>query len=308
MDNEGAYITYQGLLLQLFPSTFVSYKSKLTLSNKTVNTFDHADHTFAPAVNDIVTQGVYAQRVAAIPSATKVELEDATNFENGDAMIFRSTKTIEELTILRSFAMQRVDLWTGQWFNKRTLSPVNIEGNNTPMFHFCVPIIEITSFILNSEIELITDEYKVFDSRTLPDDRRNPKIMLVTGGTSIFENSHTTRFFVKGYTSVLEGSWGFLEEDGSTPDAIRWLTGRWAARQLTLDRNPLESSAQQKKKEKTDLHEIEWDTVEETAGAQIQTRMSGDPEMDRIIQMYKAPIAMGGTMPSVPRPYVSVKA
>lgn len=306
-DNTGAYISYQDLLCQLFPSTFVSYKSNLTLSNKSANVFDIVGNTFSLEIGDIVTQGKFAQVITAIPSAGKIELEDAANFSNGNAMGFRSIKTLDELGMYRALAMQQIDLWTGQWFNKRTFddtNPVKFEGSNTPLLHFPVPIILIDKMVLNGESEFPEEAYKIFNSRTLPDDRRNPKILLVGGGSTIFQGGRTTRFFYAGYLTTFEGSWGFLEEDGSTPAAIKWATGRWIAKQLAGDLDPL-SGSQTIKREKTDLHEIEYTNAEVSASDQVQTNMSGDKEIDRILQMYKAPLTIGGTVPTVFKPYTS---
>jgi len=297
-DNEGAYVTYKELLERLYPSQYVSEKSEITLSNKVGDVFEYADNTFTLAEGDILCQDVYGQTITVLQTGPdRITLDDGSNIVEGTAYVFRATKTVLEFHALRLMAMQTVDLYTGQWFNKRTLT-VEIEGNNSHMLHFGVPIIEITSLKINdSEDEYDTNAYKVYNSRILPDDRRNPKIKIVSRGYSIYTYMGTKTVFYKGRFSTIEGSFGFLEADGSTPDLIKWATAKIVMNELTRDISASGSSAVIKK-EKTDLHEIEYETGSNTSqSAGLQSKLTGDDSVDRILLMYKAPFAIGGTDP-----------
>lgn len=310
--NTGAYTTYQKLLMHLYPSTFVSYKSAITLSNKAGNVFEYAGATFDLAEGDIITQGEYAQHVTALQTGpNRLTVDDATNIADGDAYVFRSSKRLDELNVYRSIAMQTVDLHTGQWFNARSFdssNPVKYDGNNTRMIHFPVPIIEITSLKLNNETTaLSSNAYQVFNGRSLPDDRRNPKVMLMENTQdTIYTSGRTHRFFLKDYFTLIEGTFGFVEEDGSTPEAIQWATARLVALNMLADQDPT-STNQTKKREKTDLHEVEYDTSSSTPADSIQTKMTGDNSVDKILMMYKAPIGIGATTPSVFKNYYRVR-
>jgi hypothetical protein len=179
---------------------------------------------------------------------------------------------------------------------------VKLEGNNTPFIHFPVPIIQIDKLFLNESDELAIEAYQVFNSRVLPDDRRNPKIMLIQNNKTIFEGTGTTLYFYRGFITTIEGSFGYLESDGSTPAAIQWITGKLVIQQLSSDASPF-ILKKDIKRERVDLHETEYETEVKTASSEIQTKMSGDSEIDRLLQLYKAPLAIGGTVPTVFKSY-----
>ena len=300
MDNEGEYLTYKELLDRLYPSTYVSYKGTLTLSNKSTNTFDYVS-TLVLGVGDIVCQGEYASAInTLVTGPSKLTVDDGTNITNGTAYVYRTTETVESLTNLRASAMQKIDLFTGQWFNKRTFSgasAIKLEGSNTHILHFPVPIIDITSLTMNDEDEAVeVEKYNVFNSRTIPDDRRNPRIKLVSSTRNIYRNSRGIHSgtFNKLRLQHVEGSFGFLEADGSTPDGIKWATARLVMNILTLD---LESGGAggSIKKEKVDIHEIEY--FDSSATKAKKGEITGDEEVDRIILMYKAPFAINASDP-----------
>lgn len=301
MDNSGAYVTYKELFDRLYPSTYVSEKSVITLSAKNINVFEYVDNSFSLQEGDIICQGEYAQKITALQtSPNRITLEDATNINNGTAYVYRAAKTIEEFTMYRSMAMQKIDLITGQWFNKRTLSNVKYEGNNSYMLHLPVPIIEITSMKINNADDVLdTTMYQVFNSRTLPDDRRNPRIKLFALSRNIYTQTDFTHesLFYKGKFTYIDGSFGYLEEDGSTPEAIKFVTARLVMTELTRD--PEETEQRVIKKEKVDLHEVEYETKTSTSagGNAGGINMTGDEEVDRILAMYKSPISVGGTDP-----------
>lgn len=300
MDNIGPYLTYKELLERLYPSTYVSYKGTLTLSNKVGNTFDYVS-TLVLELGDTVCQGDYIQRISSLDtSPNKLTLYDATNFTIGTAYAFRTTETEDSLNTYRLLAMEKIDLYTGQWFNKREFigsNALTFEGNNSYILHFSVPIIEINSLKINDGDDVLAvEDYRIFNSRTLPDDRRNPRIKLISESSSVYRNSGVNLAGFYSYRrQIIEGSFGFLEHNGNTPEAIKWATSRLVMLQLQYD--PEDNSSNLSiKKEKTDLHEVEY-FDQKTSDATDNGNLTGDVEVDKLIRMYKTPIQIGGTDP-----------
>lgn len=288
-DNIGNYVTMQELLERLYPSTYVSYRSAMQLSDKTVDVFSFAGNTFPLAVGDIVCQGEYYTTILSFPTG-KVQLADATNIDNGAVTVFRTLYEPAKWNTMVVQAMKVLDFHTGQWFNKRNFTGANsvkTEGNGSYFLHFPVPIIEINSILLNGEGEALpSSQYMVFNGRTLPDDRRNPKVKLLYG------------FFAKLKITQIDGSFGYLEADGSTPELIKVATSRLVV--VNLLKDPTQLTTNPIKVEKTDLHEIHYAVSSEAGIATEQNAArTGDLEVDRIINMYKSPFAIGGTESTV---------
>jgi hypothetical protein len=302
MDNTGAYLTYQELFDKMFPSSLVSYKSFLTLSTKVGNVFEYTGSSFVLQQGDIVTQGEFASEVTALQTTpTRLTLADGTNFANGSAKVYRTSYGVSEWTAYRSLAMQQIDLITGQWFNKRSFSgasALKFEGNNTYILHFPVPIIEIVSLKLNDSADVMdSTQFEVFKSRTLPDDRRNPRLK-IKDSASIFSYGASQYFdgiFYQGRSQTIEGAFGFLEADGSTPEGIKWCTARLVTREAL--RSPGNIFTLPIKSEKTDLHEIEYDVGPNVQRNPIHGMWTGDDEIDRVLRMYKCPLAIGAPNP-----------
>ena len=283
MDNSGNYITIPELLDKLYPSPYVQYKSKITLSNKTGSTFEYANSTFALAAYDIICQGEYASTVISLGTGPDtLTLGDATDFVDGLATVYRSTVDVQTLTAKTLAAMQIFDKHTGQWFNKRELI-VNFEGAYTRMVHFPVPIIEVNSIKLNDETDVFdAASYIVYASRTLPDDRNNPKIKIKTYDR-----------FLKEKLTAIDGAWGYLEPDGSTPVLVKNAIARLVMMDISTD--PTQLTTSPIKSEKTDLHEIQYAVSATSIASEQNSGRTGDAEVDRIIQLYKAPLSIGGT-------------
>lgn len=282
MDNIGNYITLGELLDKLYPSTYVSHRGKIQLFNKAGNQFEYTAGNCVPTAGDIVCQGEYFATVVSVGALpATIVLDDATDIAEGVSKIFRSILDADYMTAKIVAYMQVIDTHTGQWFNKRDLT-VNIEGANSTMLHFSVPIIEVASIKINESTDILsTDLYRVFSSRTLPDDRRNPKIKLL--------NDH----FFRDKLATIEGSWGWLEPDGSTPELIKQAVARLVM--LDISRDPMTTGKGQIRAEKTDMHEIHYAFTDVALITEISSLKTGDADVDRIIQLYKAPFSIGGT-------------
>lgn len=307
MDNEGLYLEYDELILELYlGSSSAVTSTEANLSNKTVDAGgDIYDIDQAPKIGDVIYQAGNVAIVIAIPSAGKVQI-DQTGAENpivdGPCEILNSPtvpRAVGEELIKE--AMDKIDEATGQFFNKRT-GTFQIEGDNIPVMWFPVPIIEITKLVINStDLELDEGEDKdfvAFKGRQRPqDDRRNPRIKLNVGRgrDSIYVAPLTTRVFAKNTLTTIEGSFGFLEPDGSTPRLIKKATKLITIGQInkpitetagTEDTGPL-------KRLKVDLHEEEFFELksEGNVGA-----FYGDAEVEAILAKYKTPIRISGSV------------
>ena len=314
-DNTGDYVTYGELLQELYlaDSTLVT-ASDITLSNKTVDAggdiYEYTMASGSPLVGDVISQAGETDCIIEIlttPNRIRIEKTDAENLiANGTAKLLHSDKVYKKRGLeLIHQAMDFIDEKTGQFFNKRT-GTFDIEGNNTNTLFLNVPIIEITKFLINSsDVEIsegIDYDFVAFKGRARPqDNRRNPMIKLNFGRArnSIYANSLTNRYFARGTFQTIEGSFGFLEPDGTTPSLIKKATLILALRDVNA---PLAGSSTSGtvgplKRQKVDLHEEEFF---ELKGQTSKGTLSGNEEVDRIIANYKSPIGIGGSFKRLP--------
>ena len=289
-----SYTTHKELLDLTYGSQYVTYRSSITLSNKNGNEFDFTGSSFTLAGGDILCQGEYSQTISDI-SDQVLTLEDATDIVDGLAYVYRSTKTLDEWNMLETLAQSTIDLYTGQWFEQRDFTSENalsIEGSNTACLHLSVPIISISSLkINNQEDEYSTEMYKVYNSFQMPDDRQNPKIKLISSGVDIFKYSGSQAVFYEGMFNTIEGSFGYVESDGSTPELIKWCVAR-----LIINYSEITDGTDKTiKSEKTDLHEVTYDIPKQSSSS--STSSTGDETVDRVLGKFKSPIAICGSNP-----------
>lgn len=202
---------------------------------------------------------------------------------------------------------QLIDRVTRQWFEARPLT-LELDGNDSGVLHFPAPIIEITSLKLNSSpSDLDPDSYEVYDSRTFPDDRRNPRIKLVRGDTlrDIYTaplHNGELRFRKGRRNQEIVGTFGFLEEDDSTPGLITRALCKLVIEKLTNPTladpaNPVTPPPPvlgSLLEEWTDGHRVKF---AQAGGATkpVAPGLEGmikDPEVRQILKLYKGPIAM----------------
>lgn len=299
------YSNYAELLCKLsISSDPLVTSTDTTLSNLTVDPggdlFDFAGGS--PAVGDALCQAGYAHEIIEIPGGTQIRV-NATGAErfiaNGPAKIVHSDvvpKKRGEDALLR--AMEFIDLQTRQWFEPRTKT-FRFEGKNSNVMFFSVPIISISAIRMNDEtVPVSLSDFEVFSG---VDNRRNPRIKLRTGSGTVFSENFG-RAFVRASYSEFDGSYGFVEADGSTPllikDATLMLT-------TTYLKTPLGSGSAltgvgPKKREKVDLHETEYFQPDDVRGGATGA-ISGDIAVDRILKMYRGPVGIGATIMDVAR-------
>lgn len=112
----------------------------------------------------------------------------------------------------------KVETFCLQFFEKRIFSDTDssadypamrLDGNNRNTLPLPVPIISLTS-LTEDDTSIDLDEITVFN-RYFPDDRRRPRIAY---------SDRAYRFNYGNQNVVLEGEFGFVEKDGSTPSDL----------------------------------------------------------------------------------------
>ena len=172
-----------------------------------------------------------------------------------------------------------IDIVTGQWFESRALT-LTFDGEGQRVLHLPIPVISVTTVTLN-EVEILTDSYYVYN-RTVPDDRKNPKI--------VFEFDLT-----KGHQNVtVQGSFGYVDDPTGTP-ATPALIGKVCVKLALAEIGQMYTDANRREvidrgrliEEETDRHSYKLADLIATGGP------TGDPEIDTVLARYRRPIAMG---------------
>lgn len=311
--NTGLYVSVAKFLRELVNAGRLEAKS-VVLSAKTLIAGNEYSFTFspatpAPAVGDFLIQGDFAALITNV-TGTVLRADDATGIVNGKAKAVIYDGNLSDLEVYIKEAMAFIDRHTRQWFNARTFDdtkPVLMEGNNTETLFFPVPILEITTLKKQKDSEILAaDDYQVFNGRSFPDDRRNPMLKLRRDSDDVMFIG--TGKFMRGVRAIITGIFGFLEEDGSTPLMIQRATLKlslmYYMRTLGESAEVAANSAELGpiKREKTDMHEIEYFDARATGGKDSSASgsgLSGDDEVDDIIAAYKGPIVIGGTFPDI---------
>lgn len=245
------------------------------------------------------------QVIAGAPAVLYISVDDvrAEGLENPP----HSDADIQAAIVLWQQALERA---CRQWFYSRELTIV-FDGNNSDALHMGVPIIEIEYIKLNDdENELPVEKYRVYNSRTHPDNRRNPRVKLVhsTQLSDIYVSPFTIgelKFYKGRQNQEIKGTFGFLEPDGSTPALIKRALLKLVIEKLT---HPIYTPAGEAPpdpssvtyagvviEEKTDGHSIKYGTP---AFKDRRVGLSGltqDAEVLDIIKLYRAPIGIATT-------------
>lgn len=188
----------------------------------------------------------------------EIRAEGVTAEQASDAQV--------EAVIRRAVVL--IDTLTGQWFEARTCT-IRFDGTGTPTLFLRVPVISVQEVRISGQpIDLA--EVVVYNS---VQDRRNPRLYYAPG-------------FPKGKGNVeVVGSFGYVEQDNSTPELIKY-----ACRKIVISNlAPLtDKDAQEEKKrarivsETTDGHSYTLAREERPAG------LTGDPEVDSILAQFMA--------------------
>jgi hypothetical protein len=207
-----------------------------------------------------------------------------------------------------------IDLWqafieraTRQWFEERPAT-LDVDGTDSDTIHFPVPVISVSAVYLNNSADALdTSYYRVYNNRTAyPDDRKNPRLKLIGPDShrDIFNQPlmfGSLRFRKGRQNQRIIGTWGYTEEDGSVPLLIQRALIKLVIEKIgPIIPGPAGPGVPPVVptgllvEERTDDHSRKW----QAAGGSTKARPGGllgitnDPEVLRIIQLYKAPTAM----------------
>lgn len=196
---------------------------------------------------------------------------------------------------------QFLDRACRQWFVPKQMI-LELNGNDSDTLFFGIPIIQVDYIKLNGSADQLQEQlYKVYSSRSYPDDRRNPRIKLV--GPDEYRDIFVAPLtfgklkFRRGQKNQeVKGIFGFTEEDGSTPKMISRALLKLVIEKLS---NPVYPGASnplvpvtpggQVIKEKTDGHEIQYSDSTKSRKAGLDG-ITQDQEILDIIKLYRAPI------------------
>lgn len=202
-----------------------------------------------------------------------------------------------------------IERLTGRFFNARAATLIT-DGNDTDTLFLPVPIINVTKLFKNNRFNDPADvvnpsTYRVYN-RVQPvpgmgdDDRDNPKIVLVRGGSSsdFFQNAVDGlagyRGFMRGHQNqMIVGTFGYTEDGiGATPLLIQRALIKLVLRnidQLAPGSTPIDPLAQQKGQiisETTDGHTVQF-AMPKKQNPLIE--LTGDPEVNQIIRLFRRP-------------------
>lgn len=196
---------------------------------------------------------------------------------------------------------QFIDRACRQWFEPRYID-TKLDGNDTRVLWISVPIIGVDALYMNGDWDnaVETEAYEIYNNlgRGLRDDRRDPKITVADEYTStdLYRRlAYGARFrFAEGRKNQqVKGTFGFVEYDGSTPELIKRATLKLVVKQLGSPSPliPPPAPAGPVISETTDGHTIRYASM--VGGRKIGiSGITGDPEVDGIILLYKSPKAI----------------
>lgn len=204
--------------------------------------------------------------------------------------------TADDATVIASIALwqQFIDETCGQWFSRRELD-FKIDGTGAGVIWLKMPIIEVTALYVNGDLttELDSDYYVAYNNLGdgVRDDRRDPKITLTNLGIDdLFARVSRNGIFVEGRKNQrIVGAFGFVEPNGNTPALIKRAVQKMVVKTLSASSplSPPSGPAGPIIGETTDGHTVRYASM--MAGRKLGTiGITGDPEIEAIIQMYKA--------------------
>ncbi|NUP12889.1 MAG: hypothetical protein HOW73_43170 [Polyangiaceae bacterium] len=216
------------------------------------------------------------------------------------------------LGVLNDLASRFIDRVTGQWFEPREAS-YTFDGSDSQELFFRVPIIAISSVQIEG-IEVPSSDYVVYNRHlsqglTQPDDRRNPKITRRHVFRYAFRSEPTR--WPRGFQNLtVSGAFGFTDRGsphcpnahGIVPPGLRRLCMLLIKRDLA----PLASedhdatvSAGRILSESTRDQSVTFAALGSgSSGRGFAADITGDPEIDGLIALYRAPIALAATRSS----------
>jgi len=202
-----------------------------------------------------------------------------------------------------------IDAATKQWFESRYVS-MKLDGNDSRTLFLPVPIISVERVYMNSNFTNPIDAnlFAVYNRRdSLRDDRRNPMIKLAGSGLGIYNagDFRMGSMFIRGeQNQQIDGTFGFTEADGTTPKMIKRAVLKLAIRELQGGGGTLwnqvagggsPAGGGMIQSETTDGHTISYNAFSIKPTAPGLNGITNDPEVDRILDLYRAPLKIAAT-------------
>lgn len=198
-----------------------------------------------------------------------------------------------------------IDKATRQWFTNKSMT-ILLDGQDSARLFLPIPIVSVSELYINARFDpsqvLPAADYIVYNGRSFPDDRKNPKIQLNRVRTSIYQGppfNGAGRLFVKAPRNTkIVGVFGYTEADDTTPLMIKRATMKMTLRFVeTLAPNGTGTGAAAFNSgiligESTDGHFIQFALPSNVGIRGATFGISKDPEVEQIILLYKAPLAI----------------
>lgn len=182
---------------------------------------------------------------------------------------------------------------TGNFFIKETAT-IDFDGDGSRLLQLPLFLVECTNLYMNDDFTTAIDTsyYQVYNSNNMiQDDRKNPKIIIKTYRStgSVFVTAGTVNRFIIGERNQrIEGVWGHVESDGSTPYPVRnAIKALVVSTKEQLDDGDLDRLKFGKIiEEVTDRHRVKYSDLYDQLMAWDATGIS---EVDLVIRSYRRP-------------------
>lgn len=201
------------------------------------------------------------------------------------------------LTLLRTW-QAFIERTTRQFFVPRNMT-LDFDGNGTTLLPLPVPVISVANLFVNDDFvtAVSTSDYQVYNGRgeSERDDRKNPRIKLITSDVSVFTGVGAVRrrrnvFEVGEKNQRVVGTFGYVEPDGCVPFPIQHVLKKLVVKHVAKLSTVSGAAGGPLIEEETDRHRRKFGDA--TTGAKLFPLGTGDPECDLILAQYRAPISV----------------
>lgn len=184
-----------------------------------------------------------------------------------------------------------VEAYTQQVFREISPGELVFDGNDSKLLHFSLPLVSVSSVVINDTVTLASTQYRAHIGRQVPkDDRKNPKLELLSNRSRSVFVTPSAGIFIKGMDQKITATWGYLDENGNCPEPVKQAIIEIVC--LDLD-NYFDKGQDQDgivitpmRRERTDGHEIEYQQTE-----QLKVLFSHLPgHIQSILAMYRKPL------------------
>lgn len=258
----------------------------------------------------------FSEEFEVLPEATASSASGYTTVQAmRDEGVTTSQASDARLQTLIERASYMIDMWTGRYFEPRT-KVIRVDGRDARAVLLDEPIIDITAIKIldsygttiayaGSDTDVDLDDVRIYNRHltqllTDPDDRDNPRIEFAFPSRASFGG----RFPVGRQNIQVEGIFGYTEPDGTphgrTPLLIEHATKLMVIRELALmsdtDARADTINRQRITMQKTRDQSISYGAASSHAGTYSAGglgRMTGDPEIDAILERFTRPTHLG---------------